>query len=118
MNRREFIRGVAAVATASVVPEAVAALPFEDIAPDHVYAVKWNWGGTTLFHPYSACDYWDGSILADVLVANAELLNPDSPKRDMQVIRPVELQMFSSGRVAHTVRTDDAWFREFYRRHR
>ena len=116
MKRREFIRGVAATVVAALTPEALAAPPFEDIDPDAYYDVWWHvcchQTGTFGEHVKDAW-LWRGKHVMDLLANEAVHINPDSPARDLRYCYPTELRD-SPG---HVIVIDDAWLREFYRRH-
>ena len=116
MNRREFILGAAASAAVAAVPAAVAAPPFEDIDPDGYYNVWWHicCKQTGMFGEHIEDAWlWRGKYIVDLLVGEAAHINPESPARDLRYDYPTELRD-SPG---HSIVIDEAWLREFYRRH-
>ena len=127
MNRREFIRGVGASAAVAAMPAAVAAPPFEDLDPGRVYAL-YLYGVRT---EYGGC----GDTIWSTLLRLHDTLHPDCLPRDRMLhpdARFVEVTLRhnsthprstlfegpdGSRYLAHQIRVDGFWLREFYRRH-
>ena len=127
MNRRAFIRGVVASAAVATIPAAVAAPPFEDLDPRRVYAL-YLYGVRT---DYGGC----GDTIWRTLLRLHDTLHPDYIPRDRMLhpdARFVEVTLRhdsdhprsalfeepdGSRYLAHQIRVDGCWLREFYRRH-
>lgn len=127
MNRREFIHGVVASAALATMPAAVAAPPFEDLDPGRVYAL-YLYGVRT---DYGGC----GDTIWRTLLRLHDTLHPDYIPGDRMLhpdARFVEVTLRhnsthprstlfedpdGSRYLAHQIRVDRFWLREFYRRH-
>ena len=127
MTRLTFIRGAVASAAVAAVPATVAAPPFEDLDPGRVYAlylygVRTDYGGfgdtiwRTLLHLHDELhpDYIPGDRMLhpDARFVEVTLRHDSTHPRSTLFEEPD-----GSRYLAHQIRVDEAWLREFYRRH-
>ena len=125
MNRREFIRGEAAVAAASAVPEALAAPAFEDIRDGEVYRFE----GGTLGSLIPSGFHINGFVLRQFICnrARAARKHPEYPGIYRELLRDggriLEVELGEglkpeNDTVVREIEVTAGWVEEFWRRHK